>query len=83
MTSGTPPRERFLDDIYEHIVYDGKVQVEPKLDDRVFVVNGVSKACAMTGWRIGHVAGRSDFSDIRQECHRDRKPNVIHFIIWN
>ncbi len=52
------------DDIYEHIVYDGKfftiAQVEPKLYDRVFVVNGVSKAYAMTGWRIGYVAGRSD-----------------------
>ncbi len=52
------------DDIYEYIVYDGKfftiAQVEPRLYDRVFVVNGVSKAYAMTGWRIGYVAGRSD-----------------------
>ncbi len=52
------------DDIYEHIVYDEKfftiAQVEPKLYDRVFVVNGVSKAYAMTGWRIGYIAGRSD-----------------------
>ncbi|MGL9759458.1 MAG: pyridoxal phosphate-dependent aminotransferase [Wolbachia sp.] len=52
------------DDIYEHIIYDEKfftiAQVEPKLYDRVFVVNGVSKAYAMTGWRIGYVAGRSD-----------------------
>jgi Aspartate/tyrosine/aromatic aminotransferase len=52
------------DDIYEHIVYDEKfftiAQVEQKLYDRVFVVNGVSKAYAMTGWRIGYIAGRSD-----------------------
>ncbi|OWZ25242.1 pyridoxal phosphate-dependent aminotransferase [Wolbachia endosymbiont of Wuchereria bancrofti] len=52
------------DDIYEHIIYDGKfftiAQVEPKLYNRVFVVNGVSKAYAMTGWRIGYIAGRSD-----------------------
>ncbi|KLT21757.1 aspartate aminotransferase [Wolbachia endosymbiont of Armadillidium vulgare str. wVulC] len=52
------------DDIYEHIVYDEKfftiAQVEPELYDRVFVVNGVSKAYAMTGWRIGYIAGRSD-----------------------
>ncbi|MCV3769544.1 MAG: pyridoxal phosphate-dependent aminotransferase [Wolbachia pipientis] len=52
------------DDIYEHIIYDEEfftiAQVEPKLYDRVFVVNGVSKAYAMTGWRIGYVAGRSD-----------------------
>ncbi|QOD38521.1 pyridoxal phosphate-dependent aminotransferase [Candidatus Wolbachia massiliensis] len=52
------------DDIYEHIIYDEEfftiAQVEPKLYDRVFVVNGVSKAYAMTGWRIGYVAGRSN-----------------------
>lgn len=52
------------DDIYEHIVYDEKfftiAKIEPKLYDRVFVVNGVSKAYAMTGWRIGYIAGKSD-----------------------
>lgn len=52
------------DDIYEHIIYDEKfftiAQVEPKLYNRVFIVNGVSKAYAMTGWRIGYVAGESN-----------------------
>ncbi|WP_341808219.1 pyridoxal phosphate-dependent aminotransferase [Wolbachia endosymbiont (group E) of Neria commutata] len=52
------------DDIYEHVIYGEKfftiAQVEPKLYNRVFVVNGVSKAYSMTGWRIGYVAGRSD-----------------------
>lgn len=50
------------DDIYEHVIYDGfsfvtPAQVEPKLKDRVLTVNGVSKAYAMTGWRIGYAAG--------------------------
>lgn len=50
------------DDIYEHLAYDGFVfytlaQVEPKLKDRVLTVNGVSKAYAMTGWRIGYAGG--------------------------
>lgn len=49
------------DDIYEHITYKRKfctiAQVEPKLYDRVFIINGVSKAYAMTGWRIGYVVG--------------------------
>ncbi len=50
------------DDMYEHIVYDGfafvtPAQVEPKLYDRTLTVNGVSKAFAMTGWRIGYAAG--------------------------
>ncbi|QXK92027.1 pyridoxal phosphate-dependent aminotransferase [Neoehrlichia mikurensis] len=49
------------DDIYAKLVYGVKflniVQVEPSLYDRVFIVNGVSKAYAMTGWRIGYVTG--------------------------
>ena len=50
------------DDMYEHLVYDGFefctiAEVEPKLYDRTLTMNGVSKAYAMTGWRIGYCAG--------------------------
>ncbi len=50
------------DDMYEHLVYDDFVftspaEVEPELYDRTLTVNGVSKAYAMTGWRIGYAAG--------------------------
>ena len=50
------------DDMYEHLVYDGfefatPAQVEPRLSDRTLTCNGVSKAHAMTGWRIGYAAG--------------------------
>ncbi|RIJ24766.1 pyridoxal phosphate-dependent aminotransferase [Henriciella barbarensis] len=50
------------DDMYEHLVYDGFeywtiAQIEPKLYDRTLTVNGVSKAYAMTGWRIGYAGG--------------------------
>ncbi len=50
------------DDMYEHLVYGGftfatPAEVEPKLYDRTLTVNGVSKAYAMTGWRIGYAAG--------------------------
>jgi aspartate aminotransferase len=50
------------DDIYEHLVYGDFVhatpaQVEPALYDRTLTMNGVSKAYAMTGWRIGYAAG--------------------------
>jgi aspartate aminotransferase len=50
------------DDMYEHLVYDDfrfttPVQVEPSLQDRTLTVNGVSKAYAMTGWRIGYAGG--------------------------
>lgn len=47
------------DDIYEHLLYDGRrfdtiAQVAPELKDRTLTINGVSKAYAMTGWRIGY-----------------------------
>lgn len=50
------------DDMYEHLVYGGFkfatiAQVEPRLYDRTLTMNGVSKAYAMTGWRIGYCGG--------------------------
>jgi len=50
------------DEIYEHILFDGREFVSfaaacPELKDRTLTVNGVSKAYAMTGWRIGYGAG--------------------------
>ncbi len=49
------------DDMYEHILYDDRrfctmAQVAPELKSRTLTVNGVSKAYAMTGWRIGYAA---------------------------
>ena len=52
------------DDIYEHITYGTKfynvLNVEPKLYENTFIVNGVSKAFSMTGWRIGYGAGKKE-----------------------
>ena len=50
------------DDMYEHLAFDGfqfatPAEVEPKLYDRTLTCNGVSKAYAMTGWRIGYAGG--------------------------
>ncbi len=50
------------DEMYEHLVYGDFVhtspaQVEPDLYERTLTMNGVSKAYAMTGWRIGYAAG--------------------------
>ncbi|NVZ22353.1 pyridoxal phosphate-dependent aminotransferase [Pseudomonas costantinii] len=50
------------DDIYEHLLFDGQTfhtlaQVDPRLAPRVLTMNGVSKAYAMTGWRIGFATG--------------------------
>ncbi len=51
-----------VDDMYEHIVYDGfrhvtPVAIEPALKERTLTINGVSKAYAMTGWRLGYAGG--------------------------
>jgi aspartate aminotransferase len=53
------------DDMYEHLVYGDfefttPVQVEPALKPRTLTMNGVSKAYAMTGWRIGYAAGPAE-----------------------
>jgi aspartate aminotransferase len=50
------------DDIYEHVLYDGlkfvtPAALEPRLRDRCLTMNGVAKAYAMTGWRIGYAGG--------------------------
>ena len=50
------------DDMYEHILWEGDqfrniLNMTPSLYDRTMVLNGVSKAYAMTGWRIGYAAG--------------------------
>lgn len=50
------------DEIYEHLTFDGRkhlslAQVAPDLADRILIVNGVSKAYAMTGWRVGFACG--------------------------
>lgn len=50
------------DDMYEHILFSGRefhniLNVCPELYERTFVLNGVSKAYSMTGWRIGYAAG--------------------------
>lgn len=50
------------DEIYEHIIFDGREFVSfgkacPELKERTLIVNGVAKAYAMTGWRVGYAAG--------------------------
>lgn len=58
----TPNLLVMVDEIYEHLIYDGldfasARVVAPDLSERLLIVNGVSKAYAMTGWRIGYGVG--------------------------
>lgn len=55
------------DEIYEYIVFEGDhvgiLNVAPDLQDRTLFINGFSKGFAMTGWRLGYLAGPQDFVD--------------------
>jgi len=67
------------DDMYEHLVYGDFVyttpaQVEPALYDRTLTMNGVSKAYAMTGWRIGYAAGPSNLIKAMDMIQASRHP---------
>lgn len=53
------------DEIYQNVIYDGKraysiTEVVPEMKDRTIMVNGVAKSYAMTGWRLGWMAGPQD-----------------------
>lgn len=53
------------DEIYQNVIYDGKraysvTEVVPEMIDRTIMVNGVAKSYAMTGWRLGWMAGPQD-----------------------
>jgi aspartate aminotransferase len=60
--SDYPDVHVLTDDVYEHLIYDGAsfctfVRANPHLKERTLTVNAVSKAYAMTGWRIGFAGG--------------------------
>jgi aspartate/methionine/tyrosine aminotransferase len=61
------------DEIYARIVYDGHraqpVAVLPGMQERTITLSGVSKAYAMTGWRVGYFAGPSDLMPALAEIH--------------
>lgn len=72
------------DEIYEKLIYDGKkhfsiAQLGEQIKSQTFMVNGVSKAFAMTGWRIGYVAGPRDVISAmsRFQSQATSNPNSI------
>ncbi len=72
------------DDMYEHIRFDDTdfvtpAQVDPRLYDRTLTVNGVSKAYAMTGWRIGYAGGPADLVQVmhRLQNQSTGNPNSV------
>jgi len=71
------------DDVYEHIAYDSPVphifQIEPQLKQHGIVFNSLSKAYAMTGWRIGFAAGPREVisAAARLQSQNSGNPNSI------
>ncbi|MEL6241435.1 MAG: pyridoxal phosphate-dependent aminotransferase [Pseudomonadota bacterium] len=75
------------DDMYEHLVYDDfefctPAQVEPGLYDRTLTVNGVSKAYAMTGWRIGYAAGPEHLIKAMRKIQSQSTSNPCSISQW-
>ena len=75
------------DDMYEHLVFDNFAfstiaQVEPGLYDRTLTMNGVSKAYAMTGWRIGYAAGPEALISLMRKVMSQTTSNPASISQW-
>jgi aspartate aminotransferase len=75
------------DDMYEHLSYNDfkfctPAQVEPQLYDRTLTMNGVSKAYAMTGWRIGYAAGPKDLIGAIRKVQSQSTSNPCSISQW-
>lgn len=75
------------DDMYEHIVFPGfdfrsPAQIAPALYDRTLTVNGVSKAYAMTGWRIGYAGGPAHLIAAMRKIQSQSTSNPCSISQW-
>jgi aspartate aminotransferase len=75
------------DDMYEHLVYDDyrfvtPAQIEPGLKDRTLTMNGVSKAYAMTGWRIGYACGPEPLIKAMTKLQSQTTSNACSISQW-
>ena len=75
------------DDMYEHLAYDNFVfstpaQIEPKLYERTLTCNGVSKAYAMTGWRIGFAGGPEELIKSMRKVQSQSTSNPCTISQW-
>ncbi|MCI2397868.1 pyridoxal phosphate-dependent aminotransferase [Aliiroseovarius subalbicans] len=75
------------DDMYEHLAYDDfefctPAQVEPGLYDRTLTCNGVSKAYAMTGWRIGYAGGPVELISAMRKIQSQSTSNPCSVSQW-
>lgn len=75
------------DEIYEKLIYDGKTHISiaslsEQIKARTIVVNGVSKAYAMTGWRIGYAAGPAEIVKAMTKIQSQSTSNPTSIAQW-
>ena len=74
------------DEVYERLVYDGERHVSmaslPGMKERTFTMNGLSKAYAMTGWRIGYVAAPEEYITAMNKIHQHNTTCAPSFVQW-
>lgn len=75
------------DDMYEHLIYDGNTfvtmaEIAPDLYERTLTMNGLSKAYAMTGWRIGYGAGPAPLIKLMAKVMAQTTSNACSVSQW-
>lgn len=76
-----------MDDIYEHLIYSGSqfstlAEIVPELYDRTLTMNGLSKAYAMTGWRLGYAGGPAWLIDAMRKVMGQSTSNPSTISQW-
>src|SRR5204863_2060396 len=70
------------DEIYHDLVYEGRARSILEFTDRGFVLNGFSKAFAMTGWRLGYVIGPAADIRVLQRLYGNFFISTNEFVQW-
>jgi len=74
------------DEIYEKLVYDGQhvsiVECNPNIKDLAIIINGVSKAYSMTGWRIGYLAAKAEIASAIGKIQSQSTSNPTSIAQW-
>lgn len=58
------------DEVYEHFIYEGEHASPAKYSDNVITINAVSKTYSMTGWRLGYIAARPEYTEQMLKVHQ-------------
>jgi aspartate aminotransferase len=74
------------DELYEKLIYDGRKHIslasQPGMAERTFTINGLSKAYAMTGWRLGWVTGPTAGMKLANKLNSQTVTSAAHFTMY-